>query len=621
LLLWKELAFELASYCCTSADRDLKTVTARFENEGDSFLTITLPNFGKDFERSLDRGTVERDLFAGFGWQAGLPRLFSGFLAQIFDRNTGVLLDVPNIEAIRAVRQLTLMFGKIDLPCSKERVRKALQGYVQCEKDVEVANGRLLGNPVDSEDFRRVSKQLFKWVLDDVQQKLLDGEYLPKHGPGATADYLVGNQKYGSDTWPVRLEPYFPFLENVVSSWNLMSMRDQLDGIDFLEPGRELPVRVITVPKTLKTPRIIAIEPTAMQYTQQAIMRLIVDAISDNPIMNRIVGFDDQEPNQLMAKEGSSSGELATLDLSEASDRVSIQHVKDLLHDHPYLYGAVMACRSSKAVIPELKNKTLKLRKFASMGSALTFPVEAMVFATCCFIGIERELRNQLEPGHYKWQGEMHGGTLNRYSRVVRVYGDDIIIPVEFVQSVVVTLEAFGFKVNHAKSFWTGKFRESCGREYYAGEDVSLVRVRSLFPERLTDVDEIQSTVSLRNQLYHAGYWRTVSWLDSRIRKVLKHFPTVLESSRVLGRVSFLGYQAERVESDNLQRPLVKGYVVKAKSPANKVREDRALTKCLLMLESRDKSSSSSTGVDENHLERSGRPSHADIKLRWCLPF
>jgi len=251
LKLWKELAVELASLCCTSANRDIKTVTARSEHEGGSFLTITPPTYGKDFERSLDRGRVERDLFAGFGWQAGLPALLGGFLARVFDRNTGVLVDDPCIESVRAIRQLTLMFGKIELDCAPHRVRKALREYVDCEKEVVTANSLLLGSPEQLDDFRRMSKLLFGKVLDDVEGNLMRGEYLPKHGPGATADRLVGNQKYGLNTWPRRLEPYFPFLENVVPSWSLMNLRNQLDGVDFLEPGRELPVKVVTVPKTL----------------------------------------------------------------------------------------------------------------------------------------------------------------------------------------------------------------------------------------------------------------------------------------------------------------------------------------------------------------------------------
>jgi len=621
LKLWKELAVELASLCCTSANRDIKTVTARCEHEGVSFLTITLPTYGKDFERSLDRGRVERDLFAGFGWQAGLPALLGGFLARVFDRNTGVLVDDPCIESVRAIRQLTLMFGKIELDCAQHRVRKALREYVDCEKEVVTANSLLLGSPEQLDDFRRMSKLLFGKVLDDVESNLMRGEYLPKHGPGATADRLVGNQKYGLNTWPRRLEPYFPFLENVVPSWSLMNLRNQLDGVDFLEPGRELPVKVVTVPKTLKTPRIIAIEPTAMQYSQQAIMRLIVDAIGHDRIARRVVGFDDQAPNQRMAKEGSSTGELATLDLSEASDRVSTTHVKALLHNHPYLYGAVMACRSSKAWVPELK-LTFPLKKFASMGSALTFPIEAMVFTTVAFLGIERELRSQLDDSHFMWESEMHPKQLLGLRDVVRVYGDDIIVPTDYVHSVVLALETFGFRVNKAKSFWTGKFRESCGKEYYAGEDVSIVRVRNVLPTRLTDVEEIQSMVSLRNQMYLSGYWRTTAWLDSEIRKIIKFFPTVLESSPVLGRLSFLGFQTDRMD-DNLHSPMVKGWVVKSRLPENQIGGTRALTKCLLMLE-RSRATASygpQPGSDKQHLERSGRPSAASMKLRYATPL
>jgi hypothetical protein len=183
------LALELASICHTSADRDVKTVAARTEHEGVSFLTITLPTFGKDFERSLDRGRVERDLFAGFGWQAGLPRFCGGFLARVFDRNTGILLDDPCVESVRAVRQLTLMFGKIQLDCAPHRVRKALTGYVQCEKEVLADNATLLGDPQQLRDFRRMASLLFKGTLDRVEQQLILGEYLPKHGPGATADF------------------------------------------------------------------------------------------------------------------------------------------------------------------------------------------------------------------------------------------------------------------------------------------------------------------------------------------------------------------------------------------------------------------------------------------------
>jgi len=38
---------------------DNNTVKKRVEEEGDSFLTITMAKFSKDFERSLDRSFVD----------------------------------------------------------------------------------------------------------------------------------------------------------------------------------------------------------------------------------------------------------------------------------------------------------------------------------------------------------------------------------------------------------------------------------------------------------------------------------------------------------------------------------------------------------------------------------
>jgi hypothetical protein len=52
MLLWQEVANELATWCCTSTRLDYKTVQSRVGHEGESFLTITLPNFCTDFQKS-----------------------------------------------------------------------------------------------------------------------------------------------------------------------------------------------------------------------------------------------------------------------------------------------------------------------------------------------------------------------------------------------------------------------------------------------------------------------------------------------------------------------------------------------------------------------------------------
>jgi hypothetical protein len=58
LFLWREVAQELGDWCRVSTVRDFKTVADRTKAEGDSFLTITLPNFGRDLDEALDLGQV-----------------------------------------------------------------------------------------------------------------------------------------------------------------------------------------------------------------------------------------------------------------------------------------------------------------------------------------------------------------------------------------------------------------------------------------------------------------------------------------------------------------------------------------------------------------------------------
>jgi len=589
----------MATRCHTSAIRDIKTVADRVEHEGFSFLTIALPSFGKGLEKALDLGQADPIHFQGFHTPRGecLPVFLGGFTDRVFDRCSGVLLDEPDVDAILAVRQLTLMFGKILLPCSDRRERAAYDGYIECEKEVRKNDARL--SEQDYSDFKRVSDLLFGGMFYRLDQLVFDREdVIPKHGPGSTADKLRGNAKYKQRTWPMRLQSIFPWEEFLVP--NSSYWGDFGDSVNFLEPGEEIPVKVISVPKTLKTPRIIAMEPTCMMYVQQALNTLILDQVREDDLLRSLMDTRQQAPNQRLAQRGSEDGSLATLDLSEASDRVSNQLVRAMLEDHPHLHWAVDACRSRKADVPG--HGEIRLAKFASMGSALCFPFEAMVFLTLCFMGIERELNTVLTRSK-----------LERYSGRVRVYGDDIIVPVDCVAEVISVLEHFGAKVNTGKSFWTGRFRESCGREFYGGEDVSIVRVRREFPTSPKDAARVMSVISLRNQLYKAGLWETTKWLDEQIRRVIRYFPDVCESSRVHGRVSFLGYVAEK-EHPTLHAPLVKGYVEVSRSPINTLDDRDALLKFFL-------ERGEEPLFSEDHLERSGRPVAVDIKPRWAYPF
>jgi len=236
------------------------------------------------------------------------------------------------------------------------------------------------------------------------------------------------------------------------------------------------------------------------------------------------------------------------------------------------------------------------------MGSALCFPIEAMVFLTCVFVGVEQELNRPLTRRDVK----------SLASRV-RVYGDDIIVPSRYVRSAVGALERFGARVNLGKSYVNGKFRESCGKEYFNGLDVSIVKVRQPLPTQQKCVTEINSTVSLRNQFYNSGLVRTAEWLDAVIGKYLKYFPNVLPESPVLGREEFGFVTAER-SHPHLQSPLVRGYVMSHVIPSDPLDGHGALLKYFLKR-------GEQPFADGSHLERAGRPQAVNIRLRWASPL
>ena len=587
---------DAGTWCCTSTMLDKELVEHRVRNEGESFLTITLPSFAKQFESCLESGVVTSVSFEGFAplKRKAIPKFLSGLLGLIFDPVSGLLLDEPNITAIFFVRQITLLHKKVLLDCTTEREAAAYEKFIQCENELTATflalDPGLLGS------FGRVADVLWSIDLSHIDRKVYDGDHTPKHGPGVTADRFFGNEKFDCTIWHRRLDEYFPAEDFRIPNYGFWRV---LDDVEFVEPGAEQPVKVISVPKTLKTPRIIAVEPTCMQYAQQSLMEVIVDQLEGSDILNGSIGFTDQVPNQDAARKGSIDGSLATIDLSEASDRVSNQLVQRMLKNFPSFAGAVQSCRSTRADVPGIG--VVPLSKFASMGSALCFPMEAMVFLTIIMLSFEQELNKPL--------------TLSAIISIlaaghVRVYGDDIIVPEHMVRPVTQNLEAFGLKVNRNKTFVSksSRFRESCGRDYYAGQDVSVTYCRRVLPESLGNAAEMISAVSLRNQLYKAGLWNTAMYLDDKLGDIV-NIPTVLETSPIIGRHSFMGYETQRMCA-NLHRPLVKGMMIKTRPKRSPITGEGALMKFFLK-RGRDPI------LDPKHLERYGRPDSVDIKIRW----
>jgi len=507
----------LGQFCSIDITRDVLNVTKRYEEEGDSYLTITLPKLGKALERGLDQGFwPAHDVSPIWKHTGGLPAFMRGFLSRIFDVN-GSLVDSPDIDCIWAVRQFCYLTQKVERECSPERVAQAFRQFVSTDRELMGLPGRIDLDRLLK--FEEVSLRLFGPVFQECDNKIANWELVPKHGPGSVADRLSQKDRRSYPYWTNRLEAVFPM-------WRYTANLPYFPDIVPISHDNELPVRVVSVPKTQSTPRIIAIEPSAVQYAQQGLKRELYELIGRGPL-SKVLGFSDQTRNQRLAQDASASQRLATLDLSEASDRVHWYLIYRMLRNFPHLWDFVWATRSSRADVPG--EGVIPLQKFASMGSALTFPLEAIVFTTLAICGVE-QARNRRLP-------------LRSIPGDVSVYGDDIIVPVAAIDSVIDWLEHFGAKVNRSKSFWTGKFRESCGGEFYDGHDVSIERVRHELPSSRNDAAGIAALADFRNRAYKAGLWKLAGTIDEELDNLIAlplASATSESSTDVIHRSTFL---------------------------------------------------------------------------------
>lgn len=200
--------------------------------------------------------------------------------------------------------------------------------------------------------------------------------------------------------------------------------------------------KIAFVPKTVKTYRSIAVEPLMNSFVQKGI-----DVVLRKRL--RRIGLDltDQSSNSELARQGSvrdGSDSFVTIDLSSASDNISIELVKLLL---PYDWYYLLDSIRSKNFL--LRGKKYTFEKFCSMGNGFCFPLQTLLFAAACTaVGCGSPGTDFL------------------------VYGDDIIVRQKHAKALLALLGSMGFKVNADKTFLEGPFRESCGRDWFNGEDV-----------------------------------------------------------------------------------------------------------------------------------------------------
>lgn len=467
------------------------------EERGLEFLTLDLPELEKDLLIQLEF----RRLPANWPVQDGVA-VFAPLLPLLFSGEHPVIPEdrAQAARHLRLIRQVFLLFSKVKQLPSEDRVADAVESWFEVEETLKSRRTAIAEALTPA--LRHHVRHLFRGVFHYVENALVAGTLPFKHGPGAVSEPSVfGAKKFSLlfPGWTARADKVSPRWTSTLASFSEYEDRGYDDETELVSPRNERSTRVVLIPKTAKSPRVIAMEPAVHQYGQQLLMQLFQDAVKH-------LGYDgvdwtDQTRNQELARKGSVDGSLATLDLSEASDRLSLQVVAAFLP--PYLKRWVMAFRSTTA---SLKDRVVRLEKFAPMGSALTFVMESLVFYgvasyACMVSGMDMSSRRIV-------------------NRQLSAYGDDLIVPTEYAPAVISHLESIGLKVNLRKSFWSGYFRESCGADWLYGYDVSVVRVRQLL-ENSRKADAAISLCETQNQFFLRRAYRTAKVL----RKVLSHLP------------------------------------------------------------------------------------------------
>lgn len=414
-------------------------------------------------------------------------------------------------------------------PVADEATRAAatLKNFEECEAQCAITNdflykfatGRVHMRPLHARVFEGARK-----LIEETLGKLDLDMWLDscRFGPGVNAFLPKGTSDYSKlTTTPSVTEEFLPFAGAFISEFPAWGRALTTTWDDS---GETFPINLTVarggkyaqVPKKALIGRDIETQPSINGFAQRGLGLLIANALKG-------VGIDltTQERNQELARRGSITGEIATIDLRNASNTNAYQLVRLLLP--PDWFYALDITRTSQILMAG--DRWVKLHHFSSMGNGYTFELETLIFWALARVLSDIRL-----------------GT----KAVVSCFGDDIIVDSRVFNDVCDILSVVGFTPNSSKSFGSGPFRESCGADWFNGRPV-----RPLYIDE--DPLNVASLISICNGLrrtsarvgdavcHHRGFrraWlRCVRWIPPAVRRALAYGDTVDDTFLLCHRV------------------------------------------------------------------------------------
>jgi len=389
------------------------------------------------------------------------------------DFNPDHYLTVNDLRDAYAATNFLSKFKDFSLPYDLDEV--AFEKFEKFESQCKHTNDRFMDLANDPL-YRGVIVELHGAVQRKIAKILGDfnaEEFfsLGDWGPGATT-LIKGNSASSTNKYLREVgitRDLFDLVSNGKGVTYLTEVYPQW-GFHLLEAGFphfEVGNKVITVPKNAKTNRVIAVEPGINLWFQKSIGDMI-----SRRLLRWGIDLRDQTRNQELARSGSVTSELATIDFSSASDSISKRLVEELLPRRWFLL-----LDASRSHFGWVKGELRLWNKFSSMGNGFTFPLETLIFYSCALVVRE----------HLRLDGK------------VSAFGDDVIIPSAAYDLFSRLCTFYGFSVNPDKSFHLGFFRESCGSHFYRGRDIKPIYLK----ENVTTVQACYKLANSVRELCH----------------------------------------------------------------------------------------------------------------------
>lgn len=374
----------------------------------------------------------------------------------------------------------------------------------------------------DDEDVRAINQIIKKWFKDFRLTS-----FVPRHGPGAVVEGKIAKgwlRKWAcmaSDSRISALAKYLELRDGI--PWTAIIEEYRMPFVQDTPLRKRANARVckyMTVPKTSLNLRTLSGEPAFLLYCQLGIRDEVVEFIDRSPALSKIIDLTHQSKNQVLARIGSMeigvvrkyrkdflkdpksafdfnalgnwNCNMVTLDLKRASDSVGWTPTRYFFAGTDLLLW-MTATRSTHIMLPE--KELMELPIFAGMGSGLCFPVQSIIYAAIIELARKRFRKSLGKDG-------------KDMCPTVRVYGDDLVVPAILARPVIDLLQKFGFITNEDKSFIHGPFRESCGKEYYHGTDVSPLyyRLKAATGEAIT-AEQYAGLCDAANNAASWGAW------------------------------------------------------------------------------------------------------------------